>query len=49
MLHGEPDIIPAIQQALLAERIDLEMDRAAIRSADFLLLQIDADDRVCTQ
>jgi len=31
---------------LPAERIDLELDAAAVRPADFLFLQIDADDGV---
>ena len=30
-----------LQQAVLAERVDVELDHAAVRSVDFLLLQID--------
>src|SRR6185437_9308528 len=46
--HGQADIVPAIEQALLAEFIDLERDHAAVRTADLLLLQIDRDDGVGT-
>src|SRR6185312_11494370 len=42
----QPDIVPAVDQALFPERIDLELDHAAVGSADFLRLQIDRDDGV---
>src|SRR5581483_4609720 len=41
--HGQADIVPAVEQALLAEGIDLELDAAAVRTADFLRFQIDRD------
>src|SRR6185437_6029902 len=41
--HGQADIVPAIEQALLAERIDLELDAAAIGTADFLRFQVDGE------
>src|ERR1700744_3605031 len=41
--QGQPDIIPAIEQALLAEGINIELDHAAIGAANFLGLQIDAE------
>src|SRR5258708_22671419 len=39
LLHGEPDIVEAVQQAMLAERIDVEMDGATVGTLDLLLLQ----------
>src|SRR5689334_20554595 len=44
--HGQSDVVPAVQQALLAEGIDLEGDHAAIGTADLLFLQIDGDDGI---
>src|SRR5580704_17691658 len=44
----QTDIVPALQQTLLAEGIDLEFDAAAVRAAHLLLFEIDADDRVGT-
>ena len=41
LLHGEPDVVEAVQQAMLAERIDVEMHRAAVGSLDLLILEID--------
>src|SRR5262245_26063352 len=46
LLHGEPDVVEAVQQAVLAERIDVEMHRAAVGSLDLLLLEVDLDDGV---
>src|ERR1700749_543676 len=46
--HGQADIVPAIQQALLAERIDVELDGAAIGAANLLRFQVDGDDGVGT-
>src|SRR5712692_1613778 len=34
LLQGEPDIVEAVQQAVLAERVDVEFDDAAIGPAD---------------
>ena len=33
LLQGEADIVEAVQQAMLAEGVDLELDRAAVRAA----------------
>ncbi len=41
-LEAQADIVEAVQQAVLAERIDLELDHAAIGAADFLFGQVDA-------
>src|SRR6516162_10603341 len=46
LLHGEADIVQPVQQAMLAEGIDVEMDAPAIRPGDLLLLEIDGDDGV---
>src|SRR4029077_17473656 len=46
LLHGQPDVVEAVQQAMLAERIDVEMHRAAVGSLDLLLLEVDLDDGV---
>src|SRR5580704_18601338 len=32
LFHGEADVVEAVHQAVLAERVDLEFHRAAIRS-----------------
>ena len=44
--HGQADIVQAFEQAVLAVRIDLELDHAAVGAADFLLLQIDRERRI---
>src|SRR6266852_9952 len=44
--HGEPDVVEAVEQAVLAVRVDLELDHAAVRTADFLLREIDAERRI---
>src|ERR1043165_4221722 len=44
--HRETDVVEAVEQAVLAERVDLELHLAAIRSADFLGLEIDRERRV---
>src|SRR6201996_7607145 len=44
--QGETDIVPAVHQTLLAEGIDFELHDAAIRPADFLIFQIDGDERI---
>src|SRR3954468_12820236 len=46
LFHGQADIVEAVHQAVLAERIDLELDRAAIGAADFLGAEVDAERRV---
>src|SRR5215212_9906186 len=46
LFHGEADIVEAVQQAMLAERIDVEGDAAAIRSADLLRLEVDRERRI---
>src|SRR6266404_924053 len=46
LLQGQADIVQAIEQAMLAERIDLEMNGAAVGALDLLLLEIDLDDGV---
>src|SRR6266446_592685 len=42
----QSDVVPAIEQALLAEGIDFEFEAASVGAADFLLLEIDADDGI---
>src|SRR4029077_10626240 len=39
--HGQADIVETVEQAMLAVRIDVELDHAAVRPPDLLLLQID--------
>src|SRR5919107_928365 len=46
LLHGEADAVEAVEQAVLAERIDVEPDRPAVGAADLLLLQIDGERRI---
>src|SRR4029453_14227310 len=46
LLHGEPDVFEAVQQAWFSETINVEMPRAAVRTLDLLLLEIDLDDGV---
>src|SRR6267154_870418 len=41
--HGEPDVVEAVEQAMLAVGVDLELDHAAVGAADFLLLEIDRE------
>src|SRR6202163_710945 len=36
LLHGEADVVEAVHQAVLAERINFEFYRAAVGAADFL-------------
>src|SRR5262249_15317234 len=43
LLHGEPDVVEAVEQAMLAVRIDVELHRAAVGPADLLLLEIDGE------
>src|SRR6266851_616504 len=46
LLHGQADIVEAIQQAMLAEGVDREMHGAAVGSLDLLLLEVDLDDGI---
>src|SRR5262249_59119069 len=39
----EADVIEAIEQAVLAVRVDVEPDPAAVGAADFLLFEIDCE------
>ena len=39
--YGQADVVEAVEQAVLAVRVDVELDHAAVGAADFLLLQID--------
>src|ERR1019366_1279441 len=41
--QGQADIVPAIQEALAAEFVDLELHHATIGTADLLLFQIDGN------
>src|ERR1700759_2085802 len=45
-LHGQPDIVEAVQHAMLAERIDLELQRAAVGATDFLFFEVDRQRRI---
>src|ERR1700732_5633221 len=45
LLQGEADIVQPVHQAVLAERIDLEFHRAAVRPTDFLVGKIDGQRR----
>jgi hypothetical protein len=40
-LLGQADIVEAIEHAMLAVRVDLKTNDAAVGTANFLLLQID--------
>src|SRR3954471_2584794 len=44
--HRQADVVEAVEQAMLAERIDLELHLAAVRPADFLVLEIDRERRI---
>src|SRR5262245_8683370 len=44
--HREADVVETVEQAMLAVRIDLELDHAAVGAADLLLLEIDRQRRV---
>lgn len=48
MFERKADVIETVQHAVALECVDLEANRAAIRSADFLALKIDRQDRVGT-
>src|SRR5215813_1251351 len=41
--HCEPDVVEAVDQAMLAMGIDLEFDHAAVRAPDLLLLEVDGE------
>src|SRR5258708_26737796 len=40
------DVVEAVEQAVLAMRIDVELDRAAVGAADFLALEVDGEPRI---
>src|ERR1700744_1165653 len=44
--HVQADIVPAIEQALFAEGIHLELDHAAVGTVDLLLLKVHRDDGI---
>src|SRR6185312_13524378 len=46
LLHREADVVEAVEQAMFAELIELELDDAAVRPADFLRREIDGERRV---
>src|SRR4051794_7207644 len=48
MLEGLADIVQAVQQQVLAERIDLEADFLAVRADDNLLLEVDGQAGIVT-
>src|SRR5450631_2365960 len=39
--QGQADVVEAVEHAVLAVLVDLELDQAAIGAADFLLLEVD--------
>src|SRR5207244_9585703 len=41
LLHGQPDIVEAVQEEMELEIVEIELDHAAIRAADFLGLEVD--------
>src|SRR5665213_3755512 len=41
LLQRDADIVESVQQAMLAEGIDVEMNGGAVRPGDLLLLEID--------
>src|SRR6185437_5120488 len=43
LLLCQTDIVEAVEHAVFAKRVDLELDHAAVRPVDFLLLQIDRE------
>src|SRR5260221_556323 len=45
-LQRQTDIVEAVEQAVLAERVDVEFDATAIRAGDLLLVEIDGDDGI---
>jgi hypothetical protein len=46
LLERKPDIVEPFHQAALAERVDVELDHAAIRASDLLRAKVDGDHRV---
>src|SRR5262249_52779780 len=46
LLHGQPDVVEAVEQAALAVGIDLEPHHAAVGPADLLLFEVDGQRRV---
>src|SRR5689334_17560414 len=46
LLHRQPDVVEAVDEAVLAERIDLELHLAAVGTADLLVRQVDRQRRI---
>src|SRR5918995_1586444 len=47
LLHGEPDVVEPVHEAVLAERVDLEGEYlVAGRPVDLLLFQVDGEGRI---
>jgi len=46
LFHRQTDVVEAVDQAVLAERVDLELDLAAVGTADLLVRQVDRQRRV---
>src|ERR1700730_14784310 len=46
LLHRQPDIVEAVKQAFLPMGVDVELDHAAVGTADFLFLEIDGQRRI---
>src|SRR5260221_4013445 len=46
LLFGQADVVESIEQAVLAVRVDFEMNDTAIGATNFLLLEIDGQRRV---
>src|SRR5215203_7386913 len=46
LLHGEADIVEAVEEAVLAVLVDLELDHAAVGAADLLGFEVDGERRV---
>jgi hypothetical protein len=46
LLQRQADIVEAVEEAVLAEGVDVEMDPPAVGAADLLVLEIDRERRV---
>src|ERR1700719_2008195 len=46
LLQGQPNVVEPVQQALLAEGIDVELDDAAVGAGDRLVGEVDAEPRI---
>jgi 3-isopropylmalate dehydratase small subunit len=47
LLHGQPDIVETVQQAVALEVVEVELDHAAVRATDFLGFEIDPFRKHC--